>query len=249
MFRQSGAQSAGVYARQRYERGLRNWRRRMRWILAACFGPFVIAGFVVLALDRQLLPWCAGLLSGAAVAAWLALRESPPAYVENWRNGEAGERKTAKALKPLERSGLNVVHDVQVRFGNYDHIAVGRSGVYLLETKNPSGIVEYRDGQFWLQRRLDPDASARLDEIRSRALASAAAVKEEIERRTGIRSWVQAVVVFWSDFPDGLVEDGRCVFVHGSGLRAWLESRPDCLDERKVETFVTAIGALADDAA
>jgi hypothetical protein len=32
----------------------------------------------------------------------------------------------------------------------------------------------------------------------------------------GHRVWVQAVVVFWSRFPEGLVEDDRCVWVHGT---------------------------------
>ena len=71
---------------------------------------------------------------------------SRPQYIQNWREGAEGERKTAKALKPLKRSGLRVLHDVQRRYGNYDHIAIARAGVFLLETKNLKGSVEVRTG-------------------------------------------------------------------------------------------------------
>jgi hypothetical protein len=189
--------------------------------------------------------WIAGAATGAFAGGWLVMRDEPPAYVENWHEGAEGERKTAKALKPLERSRLRVVHDVQARYGNYDHIAVGRSGVFLLETKNLRGIVDLRGGVLHLRRRLDPDADTRLDRIRPRALAAAAALKEDIERRTGHRTWVQAVVVLWSEFPAGLVDDGRCIFIHGPRLRAWMQGRPDALDQIMAEKIAAAIAHIA----
>jgi Nuclease-related domain len=238
---------AGGYAQGRYKQGLRNWRSKTRPIFVAIFGPFILAGLAELIIQGHTWSWIAGAATGAFAAAWLVLRDEPPAYVENWHEGEEGERKTAKSLKPLERSGLRVVHDVQTRYGNYDHIAVGRSGVFLLETKNLKGITELRNGVLHLRRRLDPDADTRLDRIRPRALAAAAALKEDIERRTGHRTWVQAVIVFWSEFPAGLVDDGRCTFIHGPRLRAWMESHPDGLDQIAAEEIAAAIADIADD--
>jgi hypothetical protein len=236
---------AGAYAQHRYERGLRNWRSRTRPIFAAVFGPFILAGFVVLVIEWHPWSWIAGAVAGVFAGAWLVVRDEPPAYIDHWREGAEGERKTAKALKPLERSGLRVVHDVQLRYGNYDHIAVGRAGVFLLETKNLKGTVELRDGVPHLRRRLDPQADTRLAQIRPRALSAAARVKQDIEQRTGTSTWVQAVVVFWSDFPDGLVEDGRCVFIHGSRLAAWMQSVPIKLDRLKAEDIAAAIEHIA----
>jgi hypothetical protein len=37
---------------------------------------------------------------GAGV--WIAVRGSPPAYIENWQQGAEGERKTEKALRRLD---------------------------------------------------------------------------------------------------------------------------------------------------
>jgi hypothetical protein len=172
------AERAGAYAHERYRRGLRNWRSRTRPVFAAVFGPFILAGLAVLIIEGHPWPWIAGAVTGAFSGAWLVMRDEPPAYIENWRAGAEGERKTAKALRPLQRSGLRVLHDVQARYGNYDHVAVGRAGVFLLETKNPKGVVELRNGVPHMRRRLDPDADTRLDSIRLRALAAAVRLKE-----------------------------------------------------------------------
>lgn len=237
---------AGAYAERRYRQGLRNWRARILLICAAISGPFILGGIVVLVLWRHPLSWSAGAITGAALALWIAFRDAPPSYVEHWREGAEGERKTEKAVKPLERAGWRIVHDVQERYGNYDHVAVGRAGVFLLETKNLMGVVDLRNGVPHLRRRLDPEADTRCERIRPRALSAAARLKEDIERRTGRRTWVQAVVVLWSDFPQGLVDDGRCVFVHGSRLRAWMQNRPDRLGDVDVGEIAASI---ADDAA
>jgi hypothetical protein len=243
------SERAGAYAQERYRQGLRRWRARMRPLFAAVFGPFILAGLAVLFLDGHRLSWLAGAITGLLSGTWMTLRESPPAYIENWQIGAEGERKTEKALNRLDRSGMLVVHDVSSGRGNYDHIAVGRSGVFLLETKNLQGIVEIRRGVPHLRRRLDPDAVSRCDKVRPRALSAAASLKKEIERRTGHRPWVQAVVVLWSDFPEGLVDDGRCVFVHGPLLHDWMKGRPSRLDSVAAEEIAAAVGQLAEEAA
>ena len=240
------APQAGAYAEQRYRRGLRRWRSKTRPLLLVWFGPFIAAGLAVLFLDGHDLSWCAGAFAGVFVGAWIAFRETPPSYVENWHDGAEGERKTEKALEPLARSGWRIVHDVQARYGNYDHIAVGPAGVFLLETKNLGGIVELRDGMPHLRRRLDPEADTPCDRIRPRALAAAASLKEDLERRTGHRTWVQAVVVFWSEFPEGLVDDGRCIFVHGPRLHALMQGRPNRLSQTHAEEIAAAIACIAD---
>lgn len=192
------------------------------------------------------LSWLAGALAGVAIAAWAMLRDTPPRYIEQWRDGAEGERKTEKALSPLERSGLHVVHDVASRYGNYDHIAVGSAGVFLLESKNLQGTVELRDGVPHLLRRLDPEAKPRFERIRPSALGAAAALKEEIEVESGLRIWVQAVVVFWSPFPQGLVDDRRCVFIHGARLEEWLAGRPSRLAPGSVERIALALNRVAE---
>lgn len=237
---------AGAYAEQRYRRGLRSWRVRNRRLFAGCCGPFIAAGIVVGVLSGNVLVWMAGFVAGAFMAVWITFRDTPPRYVETWREGAEGERKAAKALRPLERDGWHVIHDIQNGRGNYDHVAVGPSGVYLLESKNLQGVVSVQGGVPLLTRRHDPEQAAAFDRVRPRALASAARLKSEIEQRTGHRIWVQAVVVFWSEFPQSLIEDDRCVFIDGSRLCSWLRNQPTRLSRAEVEKISVGIDAMAE---
>lgn len=240
------AKAAGSYAQQRYQRGLRSWRARTRWLLAAFFAPFIILGSIPLILDGPTLVWCAGVISGVALGAWIALREEPPHYIEKWQTGAEGERKTAKALEPLQRSGMHVVHDVQTcRYGNYDHIAVSQAGVFLLETKNLNGTVELRDGASRLRYRHDPEADTPIQQMPARTLSAAANLKQDIQQRTGQSTWVQAVIVLWAEFPQGLAEHGRCVFIHGTKLTAWLQSRPNTISQAVATQITEAIADIA----
>ncbi len=71
--------------------------------------------------------------------------------------------------------------------------------------------------------------------------------KTEIERRTGHRQWVQAVVVLWSEFEEGVHEDEKCVFLHGSRLHEWLRRRPDVLDSATTAELCAAVEAIANE--
>jgi hypothetical protein len=249
---------AGVYAEGRYREGLRSWRRKNRKLFAVASGPFIVAGIAVGIADGHVIAWTAGVVAGGFLALWATFREMPPRYVEKWHDGAEGERKTEKTLRRFERAGWCVVHDVQWRYRNpegewgyrnYDHIAVGRAGVYLLETKNLQGIVDIRDGVPRLSRRHDSGKQEAFGHIPKSALSAAANLKEDIEQRTGHRIWVQAIVVFWSEFPEGLVENDKCVFIHGSRLRCWMESRPNRLTEAEAEEIAAGVEAIANDEA
>ena len=236
---------AGRYAEQQYREGLRAWRVKIRWILAVVAVPIMVAAIVVLVVDKHRLSWVAGVFFGGCVCIWLVMRDTPPGYVENWRDGFEGERKTEKALEPLERSGWRIVHDIESRYGNYDHVAIGPGGVFVLETKNPTGVVEMREGVPIVQRRLLA-ATYSLRKVRGQALGAAWRLHDEITTRTGETGWVQGVVVFWAEFPDGQAEHAKCVFIHGSQLRAWLEARPTTLSTTKVEQITAAVTQLAE---
>jgi len=240
------ASLAGGYAHERYRRGMRAWRARTSKLVVVVFGPFMLAGIAVLFIDGQKLSWCAGAVTGLLAGVWMITWDSPPAYIENWGEGAEGERRTAKQLIALERSGWQVAHDIDSGHGNYDHVVVGPAGVFLLDSKNLMGIVEIRDGVPHLLRRLDPEADTACRMITSQTLSAAARLNKDLQQRTGRRTWVQAVVVFWSDFPQGIVEEERCVYVHGSRLQAWLDGQPTRLDEQASAQLAAAVGDVAD---
>jgi hypothetical protein len=89
----------------------------------------------------------------------LAPIESVPAA--KWRRGAEGERRTAQLLAPLRNLGWIVLHDRRIpgSTANVDHLVVGPSGVWVVDSKLWRGRVKVLgDGRLWYGRRcLDDD--------------------------------------------------------------------------------------------
>jgi len=122
--------------------------------------------------------------------------------------------------------------------------------VFLLDSKNWTGITSIIDGAPKLNRRHDPEArSSFAAAVRNAVLASSAEISRELRRRTGRSVWVNAIVVFWNEFSDGLNERHPITYVHGSRLLEFLNSKPARLDAAAVEMFAAALLDLQTDRA
>jgi hypothetical protein len=102
----------------------------------------------------------AGLL-GLAVAALVGwrLRFRPSEQARTWQRGAQGERHTARLLDRLTRDGYVVFHDLAVPDSpaNLDHLVIGPSGVFVIDSKQWTGSVHQgADGLAWYNHyRLD----------------------------------------------------------------------------------------------
>jgi hypothetical protein len=90
-----------------------------------------------------------GLAAGVALAWRLRFRPTPDTLA--WRRGAQGEQRTARLLAPLERHGYQVFHDLAVpgSAANVDHLVVGPTGVYVIDSKRYSGQLRYSGGHLW----------------------------------------------------------------------------------------------------
>lgn len=194
--------TAGVSAAQEAAR-----LRRARWRWSARAGGLGGVGAAALAGERVAaghlgaLPAGAGrglvllavvALVGAAVAAVVAGSFDP----DRWERGATGERATAAELAGLARRGWVVWHDLRVPASraNIDHVVVGRTGVWIVDTKTTR--TEVRAGR-WRGVRF---GTRRLDTAPVRWEADV--VSEEIARQLGRAVSVRPIVA-----------------VHGRGLR------------------------------
>ena len=226
-------------------------RRRARALLGELTVPLgvIVIGVVVLIFDGHEVSWLAGVIAGGGAGAWVALHRGVRPYRRRAGGPDPelrGEHRTGTALEPLQSGGWRFLHDVRGLDTTFDHIAIGPGGVIVLQSMSPDGVVTMRGGELIQERRTTPDAPPRLQRLRPRALSDASAFRHDVERLTGRRLWVQAVVVIWSEFPAGCVADGRCVFIHGSRLAGWLARRPHQLDSAETEDVAAAVAALVD---
>jgi len=219
---------AGRYAYSRYKRGLHAYRRRLLAPLVVVALPFAVFYFVV-SVWRGLEWWsfAAGVACASSIAFVIFTWGEPPQHVQNWKRGADGERETEKELRRLERIGWKAEHDVQ-RDGraNLDHVVSGPPGVFLLETKAPSGTVTFEDGVLVVRQLDDPDEIFRYTTLTRRLRGQAAEVSRHLHAEIGRRQWVNAVVVIWGNFAAGHVEHEEITYIRGDLLADWLVQRP-----------------------
>lgn len=63
-----------------------------------------------------------------------------------WGNGARGEERVGQHLVELQARGWTVLHDVVLDGWNIDHVAVGPTGVFTIETKSHRGRIGF-DGK------------------------------------------------------------------------------------------------------
>jgi hypothetical protein len=171
-------------------------------------------------VSRRLDAW--SLATGAALSVGIALLMfilgEPPQHIQKWRRGAEGERKTEKALKPLERQDWTVDHDVQ---------RDGRGPTSTTSSPAPLAC------SCWRQR-TSPARSASSQEFSSPASSTTKT------RSSGTTAWRRACkgrprnyrlastprpdaepgCMIWGRFPAGQVTHENVNYIHGGKLAA-----------------------------
>lgn len=77
-----------------------------------------------------------------------------PRSTKSWERGAIGEQKLGAHLNSLREAGLAVLHDRRIpgSRANIDHIVIGPSGVFIIDSKRYTGKVEQRDAGWILGR-------------------------------------------------------------------------------------------------
>jgi hypothetical protein len=146
-----GRPGGSAQARWRQERAgeWATWTPSLPWRVAATLGA-AAAGVV---LGSLLAPRLALVLGAvAAVAAGWGLRFQPSPDAVAWRQGAAGERRTARLLVGLERLGWVVLHDLAIpgSGANLDHLVIGPGGVFVIDSKHYRGRLQLDpSGRLW----------------------------------------------------------------------------------------------------
>jgi hypothetical protein len=144
-----GRSALAAYRRRRADE-LAGWTHSLAWR-----APLVAAaGAVGQVLAAQAGLPRAGLVGlGVAVLVGWRLRFRPSEQARTWQRGAHGERRTARLLRRLAREGYVVFHDLAVpgnTSANLDHLVIGRSGVFVIDSKQWTGAVHQgADGLAW----------------------------------------------------------------------------------------------------
>ena len=235
----------GRYAVERYERALTNWRQSIKrrfWYMAAPVA-IIFVGFGTLFSLR--LEFWIGTVLGAALGILTMLYDTPPEYVSRWAEGAEGEKSTAAALDALRNKGFVTRHDLPKNRGNFDHVVVGPTGVFLVDSKVPSGLVEIHGDDLHVLRSADAEDTYVCHGLGPRVRGAAAELSEEIHRATGVKTYVQALVAIWGRVSEQVVEGDRVTYLHGSELAARIEHNPSTLRPDQYRAVISFFNSIS----
>jgi hypothetical protein len=145
VFGTPGASAMAQYRRRRAA----EWADYLR-TLPLRLGGVALAGLLtVLFIPPSRFAALAAITVAAGLAFLLRFRVSPETAA--WRRGTKGERRTARCLRRLGRAWA-VFHDLAIpgSRANADHLAIGPSGVFLIDTKHYRGRLTLTpEGSLW----------------------------------------------------------------------------------------------------
>ncbi|HEX4818143.1 MAG TPA: nuclease-related domain-containing protein [Nonomuraea sp.] len=230
--------AAGASAQATYRADLQAKRAR-RW--AARVALSLLAGVVV----WWLLGWQAAIIAAVvAAAADLVYRRRRHSSTTAWRKGAAGERATARRLRSLELAGFVVLHDRAVPYSraNIDHLVIGPTGVFVVDSKKWDRRTTIRPGggTLWVGR-------TPIDKIVRSVVFEARAAGEALRRATGQPVDVVAVVaVHGGRLPRwGAINAGGTTILRASRLYGWITRR---CPRRYTAAQVATLAAVASEA-
>ncbi|WP_242905448.1 nuclease-related domain-containing protein [Actinomadura terrae] len=190
-----------------------------------------------------------GVRLGIAAAVLVVLVDSvrtsrKDSSVAAWKKSSAAERRTEKQLRSLQRNGYLVLHaravprdDEGVSDGRIDHLVIGPSGVYAIDSEKWDKRLPVRT-QSHLKLFHGPfNKKDRLDEARWEAEQAS----RIIGGRVGFEVPVQPSVAIYGPSIPWKVMRVRDVDVYaGNRARAYLRRRPKILTETDVQRIFTA---------
>jgi hypothetical protein len=229
-------------ARQAGKSDLRQWRARRRrtirreWRFWSALVAFQIATIVGLILAHGAWQLVSAMAFGANLMLLVVGWEiGGDVRSLTWIWGQVGEEQTEDALLALGAE-WKVVHDIPRRYGNWDHVAIGPPGVFMLETKNYSTRAVVEGDRLSFGRYTYEGKT-----FRGAAKALSAAIGPNGSHSA---PWAQAVVVIWGEFPPREVVERDVVYLSGDRVAEWLSRQPAKLAEKRVESLADRVEAL-----
>lgn len=217
--RRSGAGASA----QRMADTIRAAERRKQHLTATWAVPLLVApaaAGVGYATSRATDPHAG--LAVALVLAVLALRRIYRNGGSTWARGAAGERKTARILRPLVWCGFGawaVIHDFRIGSKyNGDHLVVGRCGLVYVDTKTWAAknarVTTDRHGRLWYGRY---PQNKTIETVLWEAESAAAALGHPVRA---------VVAVHHAPVPRSGLFSGGVTIVPASQLRRYLRDLP-----------------------
>jgi Ca2+/Na+ antiporter len=158
----------------------------------------------------------------------------------NFRKGAVGEELVGYLLEGLP-DDYTVIYGVETSFGDIDHVVVGPSGVYAIDTKNWRGVVTADGkGELFLNGKPTEKPAAR------NLYRTIMSIKEKIKVLSALDPFIQGVLAFpsaWVEAKWGTTGSVYCV--RDEQLYDYIVEKKKKLTKKEMESILQAFLALA----
>ncbi len=222
---------AGGSARRTYERRRDAYKAqridRLRKALPRALIAAVLVGLVMSTLGPGLAILFVALVGAVSLLEAILPRQSTTA----WATGAEGEERTADSLDPLATEGYVIFHDRKIPMSraNIDHLVIGPTGVFVVETKNVAGDLRVRGDEV----RIGGRRVALVDEVRGEVEAAWNAVAPVLAPK-GLNV-VPIVCAHRADLPFFRRSVADIRIVSGRGLTRYIRDQPPVLSADEVQ--------------
>lgn len=188
----------GNPARYATDRSVRAFQRMLLTTMIVLFVIGAMEGFIfatLFSMHLSSLVVLATEIAGGAIVLRLCAAQSQRVdrYERermNWKSGAEGECVVASALDRLPNAYV-VFHDFNTARGNFDHLVVGPTGIFAIETKNWRGTISANASGELLQDGA-PASQPHVKQLLCRIMA----VKDKVVALAGPEVFIQGVMVF-----------------------------------------------------
>jgi hypothetical protein len=157
--------------------------------------------------------------------------------IKSYFLGAVGEARVAAELRKLPDS-CHVMHDFQIGYVSFvDHVVIGPTGIFSIETKDWYGEIGVREDQITRNGDIPPFRSP-IKQSRDQAHKV-----EKVLRKKGWSGSVTPVVCFASNtFKDGKAEVGKVKIVNSNGIVELITSMENSISPEGIERVVKLTG-------
>lgn len=206
-------------------------------VVFALFGGFMLAKTVLVAIPTILV------VEGILFLVGKRVLEKAEKEMAAWKRGLEGEVIVGRTLAEDLPDSFRIIHDLNTQFGNMDHVVIGPTGVFAVETKNWRGMVT-SDGSGELLLNGNPTDKTFVKNF-TRTIMS---IREKLNVLAPTDRFIQGVMVFPSAYEDakwGTTGNVHCIRVDRI-QNYFLKSREKKpLSAQEVDTLAKGFLALA----
>ncbi|WP_273000884.1 nuclease-related domain-containing protein [Hydrogenibacillus schlegelii] len=222
--------------------GARKMAKKRALILYGFLLACLAAGVLLLLLAPKS-PFAIGAGIGCVLAVSMILKskkDNPDGLIDRALQGARGEERVETILSTLPDT-YDVFHDLPCPVGNIDHIVVGPTGIFVIETKSHRGeITVSSDGS------LLRDGRPLEKNVVSQVWRQTMWLKEILESRLGHSVFIHPFLVFVNGFVQVYRPVQGVTVLPGKWLAETITKKPSRLTEQQVSEIKQSLRALLD---